>query len=621
MLLDAAMRSVVIMSLTGAVVLVMRRASAAARHWVWLLGFAGILLLPALSISLPHWRVLPRVNVDRAVSYVIELPTETAPAITPAPIPVQSQDVQPQTKVSSAKIEHVAAAPVQPLPPHRHIVLPWTFWIAAIWLTGSLMMLIPVLVGYLSLWILQGRCARISQGEWSALLNRVRGEMGISRNVRLLTTPKRTMPMTWGLWRAHLLLPAESSNWPIEQRRSVLLHELAHVRRFDCLTQLLAQIGCAAYWFNPIVWVGWRRMQIERETACDDLVLSRGAKASAYADHLLQSAAKMETLRFVGSAALAMARASTLEIRMRAILDSRRDRRGMTIRAACLTMILLVGGLVPVAMLRAQENPSNPQPAVTPAPATQPDQSNLSIEDRMRIRRQTQIDARGSGSATQPSAEARGPRGGFAGSGPSRGGRAQMAPGEGPTCAFDATIYDVRMPANQIGRLDVNALTQAASTPASFENALAELGTIMPLYRANQSVRLAFDSISMGTTVPYVSSSTTNARGQQISSVAYSNVGALFDLMGKSGTGSRIDLDLSIELSAITEGTTETSPGVKPPNFRRSTLVHKGSVQADQPFVVVSVDASNVDANGKAVAYIARVTLGKPEAAVEPNSR
>src|SRR4029077_13029222 len=111
-----------------------------------------------------------------------------------------------------------------------------------------------------------------------------------------------TMPMTWGLWRTRLLLPEQSNSWPTEQRRAVLLHELSHVRRCDCLTQFLAQIGCALYWFNPLVWIAWRRMQVERERACDDLVLNAGAKASSYAQHLLRSASSMATQRFIGAA-------------------------------------------------------------------------------------------------------------------------------------------------------------------------------------------------------------------------------------------------------------------------------------------------------------------------------
>ena len=94
-----------------------------------------------------------------------------------------------------------------------------------------------------------------------------------------------------------LLVPAEAEAWPDERRRLVLLHELAHVRRWDWLTQLVAHVACAMYWFNPLVWLAARQMRIERERACDDLVLASGAKASDYAQELLALAAGLSDSR------------------------------------------------------------------------------------------------------------------------------------------------------------------------------------------------------------------------------------------------------------------------------------------------------------------------------------
>jgi beta-lactamase regulating signal transducer with metallopeptidase domain len=74
---------------------------------------------------------------------------------------------------------------------------------------------------------------------------------------------ERMMPMVWGLFRPVLLLPAV----PHAGRRrleAVLLHELAHVRRRDALTQLVAELARAVYWFNPLVWIAARQMYLER---------------------------------------------------------------------------------------------------------------------------------------------------------------------------------------------------------------------------------------------------------------------------------------------------------------------------------------------------------------------
>jgi hypothetical protein len=136
------------------------------------------------------------------------------------------------------------------------------------------------------------------------------------------------MPMTWGLERPCILLPAEAEDWPDDLLHTVLLHELAHVKRFDYLTQLLARLACAIHWFNPLVWLAARRLRIERELACDDEVLRAGSRASDYAAQLLEMALFLKARPFLAS--VAMARASQLSARLRAVLDSRRARRSPT---------------------------------------------------------------------------------------------------------------------------------------------------------------------------------------------------------------------------------------------------------------------------------------------------
>lgn len=608
-LLSTAARSLIILSLVGLAAVTLRRASAAVRHWLWLVGIISLLLLPVLAM-LPGWRVLPR--MDRSAAAMTENASRSATVMlsdAAAPgAPVQSRTIAANDPaVASVQAPSqgggrlASADRVIPRPSSIFASIPWTSWLVTVWLIGMSLMLGHVLLGFISLWLLQRRCSHLRDGEWASLLSKLRQELRVRSDVKLLSSPLRTMPMTWGIFRARLLVPQQAANWPTEQRRSVLLHELGHVRRFDCLTQLLAQFACAIYWFNPLVWIGWHRMQVERERACDDLVLNSGGKASSYAEHLLQSAAAMPAFRFIGPA-VAMARPSTLEERLRAILDPRGNRRAMSRGVGVLTILLLMGGLIPVAVLRAQPAPVAP----TPAPAgNEPDApSTPSPSTRPAL-------TRGSGSGRGP---ARG-GGGFSGAGasvPMRGAPTGSA-GEGPTCSLDATIYEVRLPAEKIGRLDADALDNAASNPESFEKALGDLGTLRPLYRANQSVRLTGDSIMIGTNMPYVTNSQTTAKGDVINTVMYSNTGANFSIAGKSTASNSIELDLNIQVSTLSEGNTQISADVKAPIFHTVSLSRKGPVAPRTPFVVISVDAATADPSGKAVAYIARVTLGKPD--------
>jgi len=390
--------------------------------------------------------------------------------------------------------------------------------------------------------------------------------------------------MTWGLWRPRLLVPEQAASWPSGQRRDVLLHELGHVQRHDCLTQFLSQVACALYWFNPLAWIAGRRMQVERERACDDLVLRGGAQAPAYARHLLQSVCSDPALRLAG-AAVAMARPSTLEERMRAILDPRMSRRGLTARGSLAAILVLLSALVPVAVLKAQQLPPDAPP----------------------VNRGSAQSTREGGPAGPTSRPRPGGRMDFGGLG-----APPPVMGEGPTCTFDATIYDVRLPVDQIGKLDVDALAKASQTPDAFEKALAQLGSTKPMYRANQSVRLAGDSINISTQVPIITSSRMSDKGDPINSYSYQSVGAIFTIAGKASPGSP-ELDLSIRVASTSDTGVAVAANVTAPVIRAATLSRKGPFQPRTPFVVVSVDATSVDKEGKAVAYIARITLGEPQ--------
>jgi beta-lactamase regulating signal transducer with metallopeptidase domain len=488
-----------------------------------------------------------------------------------------------------------------------HPAVPWTIWLALVWFVGIALVLAHLLLGHLSLLWLQCRCTFVRDDEWQVQLDRLRQTLNVRRPVQLLCAPGRTMPMTWGLWRAKLLLPGEADNWSPEQRKDVLLHELGHVRRFDCATQLLAQVACALYWFNPLVWIAWNRVQIERERACDDIVLNAGTIGSTYAQHLLQSAAALPALWFV-TPALAMARPSTLESRLRTILDVKRNRAGLSGGATWMTLAAMLIVVVPVALLRAQDNTSSASsagPAEPAASSVAPAAANTVPATRPAAR----------SSASSGRFGVRGGGGGGFGGGGFGGGSGEAAPalGEGPTVAFGATIYDVRIPADKIGLIDRDALNAAAATPAEFEKALAALGTTKPLYHTDQTVRLSSDTITIGTQTPIVTSSRMDERGRAINSIQYQQTGAVFSIAGQRDDTDRMECDLKIQLSAVAPSSAALAGDVKAPLMRSATMSHKGEVQAKKPFVILSADAASTDENDKAVVYIARVTLGTPQ--------
>ena len=165
--------------------------------------------------------------------------------------------------------------------------------------------------------------------------------------------------MTCGVFRAAVLLPVEADGWSEECRRIVLLHELAHVKRRDVLTQLLARIAFAMYWFNPLVWWASNRLRVERELACDNQVLRLGTRATDYADFLIEIAATLNLGRSsLESAGMA---SSHLEGRVRAILNpavSCRDTKSLPVVFSGIAIAAL---LLPLAAIRVGTKPPRKQ--------------------------------------------------------------------------------------------------------------------------------------------------------------------------------------------------------------------------------------------------------------------
>jgi len=296
----------------------MRRASAAARHLVWALALAGLTALPALALLLPRWQ----------------------PAALAVLRPAASNGGQ------------WAAAAGPALPSLETALL-------AVWAAGAAVVLARLVRGLLAVRQLARGAQVVEDPAWTELLERLGRAMDVRRPVTLLRSAYASMPLTWGASSPVILLPAGADQWSPERRRVVLLHELAHVARRDCLMQTLAEACCAVWWFHPGAWLAARRMRVEREQACDDRVLAAGARASDYAGHLLDVARGYRAP--APAAAIAMARPSHLEGRVRAVLAAERDRRVVTRRTAavCAASVLLAS--LPLAAVAPSERADAPR--------------------------------------------------------------------------------------------------------------------------------------------------------------------------------------------------------------------------------------------------------------------
>jgi BlaR1 peptidase M56/Carboxypeptidase regulatory-like domain len=146
------------------------------------------------------------------------------------------------------------------------------------------------------------------------------------------------MPLTWGMVRPCILLPAGATGWSAERREVVLSDELAHIARRDWFLQICAELARGLYWFHPLAWFAAASLRRESERACDDSVLNSGVEASRYANQLLDLARTLKNAHRGWAAALAIARPSNLERRFIAMLDP-------NAKAAALCLLLPLAAL------------------------------------------------------------------------------------------------------------------------------------------------------------------------------------------------------------------------------------------------------------------------------------
>lgn len=324
-------KSAILFALAAAAGWLLRRAPAARRHLVWSLAAAGSLLLPLLQSVLPKVALSQIAPVeglaasDDAASTMNDSPGETLP-VGAAPI-LLAQATVPAT--NDLVVDGLPAE--SPTQQTLNVPANWRGWLIALWLTGLVAALCPMAAGMASLVLLRRRSAPLHGGQ-ELLLGRLVAEMGIRRRVTGLISDRRTVPMTWGWFRPVVLLPQAAESWSAQRLRFVLLHELAHIQRWDCLTQALGQVARAAYWFNPLAWWAVSRLRREQELACDDCVLRAGAPPADYAAELLNVTTGLSAWRAATAVALAMSRGARFEQRLKTILDVSVDRRPQTSR-------------------------------------------------------------------------------------------------------------------------------------------------------------------------------------------------------------------------------------------------------------------------------------------------
>ncbi len=152
-----------------------------------------------------------------------------------------------------------------------------------LWSIGASLMTARTLVGIAALARLRRQSCELG-GRWSAMLDRLRGQLGMRMPVALAESSRVDSPLVLGVLRPLILLPLGLVHrLPLASVEAALLHELVHVRRHDYLMGLALALTEALLFFHPAIWWLSRRARQEREHCCDDGVVAHTGDALRYA--------------------------------------------------------------------------------------------------------------------------------------------------------------------------------------------------------------------------------------------------------------------------------------------------------------------------------------------------
>ena len=338
-----------------------RRKSASIRSCVWLLGLTALMLLPILTNLLPRTAIdilssgfsFPYFEKRRYFLERLDDRLEEMSIFNESPPVLHSADrsyFQSQGTVYSYRIPLMEF-----YGGFRGVARFWPLWISVIWFSGFIFLLGRTFFRLLVLRRIVQQSRSVDDKEWNDLIQSEIVDRNIRKNLRLLTSARIPVPAVSGFLKPVLLVPESSVDWSVDQKRMVLLHELAHIRRKDTWVNGLVQILCAFWWPIPFIWTAAKKLRLEQEKACDDDVLQQTTVNWKYASFLLDVAVLLSGRNRVKQYAVGMASPRELKNRLSHILSGTVHRRSISRRWLVGAGVVLIVVMIPVAMMTLTE--------------------------------------------------------------------------------------------------------------------------------------------------------------------------------------------------------------------------------------------------------------------------
>jgi len=264
-----------------------------------------------------------------------------------------------QNRFSSA-FSGVAFAP--PIP-GRHSMMDLLPWLTPFWIGGMCLFHLRSAAGWMAVRSLRRKGVCAPADGWQHRLDQLRSRLRVTKPIVLLETALAQSPAVIGYIRPVILTPAGMlTGMAVTQVDSILLHELAHIRRHDYLANLLQTLIEGTLFYHPAVWWISHVIRTERENCCDDLVVSVIGDARDYATALTVLEENRHALRQPALAATG----GPLTKRIRRLLFTNENPAGFQSPFISAGILVLVGSLALSAWQAKPQAPATPLPANAP---------------------------------------------------------------------------------------------------------------------------------------------------------------------------------------------------------------------------------------------------------------
>src|SRR6516225_8836444 len=218
-------------------------------------------------------------------------------------------------------------------------------YVFVVWILGAALGLAHLVHGLYRLMRLRATCRPMELDTLDPLLRNTLADVPSRQSVRLCVSDAIRVPAALGYLRPMVVFPAWAlTETPSQQLNAILLHELAHLRRYDDWTNLAQKFAKAVFFFHPAVWFIESRLTLEREMACDEAVLAANFSPRDYAESLVGLAEKRFLRRGIAMAQAAVGHVRQLKMRLAEILCA--DRQGSSTRRMTALAVLSIAAMV-----------------------------------------------------------------------------------------------------------------------------------------------------------------------------------------------------------------------------------------------------------------------------------